>query len=152
MLHRLPPRTAIGVLTAIAAFAASCTSEGAPAADPVAYRSALESLCSSSSTEQAALAPPGEIGVATFARSVGEILARQADDARALRPPADLDDDHRAFVQNTADQAGEWMNLASTSPDDTEEFGARQTAILELSLGRDDLSEAMQVPQCRVQQ
>ena len=99
----------------------------------------------------AALAAPDGAGVAAFASTVADILTRQADAARALRPPSDLDDDHRAFVQNTADQAARWATLATTSPEDAEQFGVIQTAILELTLGRDDLATDMDVPDCRVQ-
>jgi hypothetical protein len=136
---------------AIAAVGAGCTTDAAPGADPADYRAALASLCTASATERSALDQPDDAGVATFARAVADILTLQADTARALRPPKDLDDDHRAFVQNTADQASRWTGLATTSPEDVEQFGALQTAILELTLGRDDLATAMDVPECRVQ-
>ena len=152
MLNYRSPRAASCLLVLVfAAVSQACTSDATPGADAGDYRVTLTSLCTASAEERAALAPPDGASVAPFARSVADILTRQADAARVLRPPADLDDDHRAFVQNTADQAGEWTSLATTSPDDAEQFGAIQTAILELTLGRDDLATEMDVPGCRIQ-
>jgi hypothetical protein len=139
------------LLLALAAVGTACTSDAAPGVNAADYRAALASLCTASAEDRSVLAPPDDTGVAAFARSVADILTRQADAARALRPPSEIDDDHRAFVQNTADQAGQWTSLATTSPDDAEQFGAIQTAILELTLGRDDLAIEMDVPECRVQ-
>ncbi len=156
-LHRHRPRAAsrsllFALTVAIAGIGASCTSGpttlGVDADD---YRAELAALCTASMQERAGLAAPDGSGVAAFAGTVADILTRQADAARALRPPSDLDDDHRAFVQNTADQAARWTNLAMTSPDDAEQFGVIQTEILELTLGRDDLAAEMDVPDCRVQ-
>jgi hypothetical protein len=131
--------------------AAGCTSDAAPASDPADYRADLTAICVASSAEQSVLADPvDDAGVASFARAVADVLTRQADAARALQSPDDLDDDHRAFVQNTADQAAQWSNLATTPSDDAGQFGAIQTNILELTLGRDDLATAMDVPACRV--
>ncbi len=138
-------------MVAFATTGLACASDAAPAADAEDYRAALVSLCTTSAEERAALTPPDDAGVTPFARSVADILTRQADAARVLRPPGELDDDHRAFVQNTADQARQWTDLAATSPDDTEQFGVIQTAILELTLGRDDLATEMDVPDCRIQ-
>ena len=152
MLIRWSPGAVICSLTlAISALGAGCASDATPSVDPADYRAALASLCTASATERSELAPRDDLGVAPFASAVADILMRQADAARALRPPADLDADHRAFVQNTADQASEWTALATTSPEDAEQFGALQTSILELTLGRDDLAAAMGVPECRVQ-
>lgn len=148
---RSPRAVICSLLLALATVGTACTSDAAPGVNAADYRAALTSLCTASAEERSVLAPPDDAGVAAFARSVADILTRQADAARALQPPSELDDDHRAFVQNTADQAGQWTSLATTSPDDAEQFGAIQTAILELTLGRDDLATEMDVPECRVQ-
>lgn len=139
------------LLLALTSVGAACASDAPLVADTGDYREALTALCTTSAEERSALAPPDDTNVAEFTSSVADILTRQADAARALRPPNDLDADHRAFVQNTADQATQWALLSATSPEDTEQFGVLQTAILELTLGRDDLATEMDVPGCRVQ-
>jgi hypothetical protein len=138
-------------MSAIVTLASGCASDAAPVSDPDDYRAELAAICVASSAERSTLVDPvDEAGVAIFVRAVADGLTRQADAARALRPPAALDDDHRAFVQNTADQAAQWSSLASTPSSDVDAFGALQTNILELTLGRDDLAAAMDVPACRV--
>ena len=128
-----------------------CASDEAPVVDSASYRGELAAICIASNAEQSAIADPlDQAGVASFARSVADVLTRQAEAARALRAPDDLDDNHRAFVQNTADQAAEWTRLAATPSSDSAQFGALQTAILELTLGRDDLITAMDVLACRI--
>jgi len=128
-----------------------CASDEAPVVDGAAYRAELAAICIASNAEQSAIADPlDQAGVASFARSVADVLTRQAEAARALRAPDDLDSDHRAFVQNTADQAAGWTRLAVTPSSDSAQFGALQTAILELTLGRDDLVTAMDVLTCRI--
>jgi hypothetical protein len=138
-------------MSATVAVAAGCASDTAPASDPADYRAELTAICVASSAERSALIDPvDEAGVASFARAVADVLTREADAARALQPPDALDDDHRAFVQNTADQAARWISLATTPTDAADQFGALQTDILEFTLGRDDLATAMNVPACRV--
>ena len=138
-------------MSATAAMAVGCASDAAPATDPADYRAELTAICVASSAERLALTDPlDDAGVASFARAVADVLTREADAARALRSPDDLDDDHRAFVQNTADQAARWTSLATTTTDDADQFGALQTDILEFTLGRDDLATAMDIPACRV--
>ncbi len=142
---------AVLLMPVVGALLSSCSSEAAPAADPAAYRAELTAICAISATERDALVEPADdLGVGDFARSVADLLGREAEAARALRPPDDLDADHRSFVQNTADQAARWTALADAPATDPELFGQIQTDILELTLGRDDLSTAMDVPGCRV--
>ncbi len=148
---RLTRAAALFAVSATATVLAGCASDAAPATDPADYRAELTAICVASSAEREAVADPvDDAGVATFARAVADVLTREADAARALQSPDDLDDDHRAFVQNTADQAAQWTSLATTPTSDSEQFGALQTTILELTLGRDDLATAMDVPACRV--
>ena len=135
----------------LVALAAGCASDAEPASDPADYRVELATICTASNAARATLTDPvDDAGVAAFARSVADVLTREADAARALRAPDDLDDDHRAFVQNTADQAARWTSLATTPIDDADEFGALQTDILQLTLGRDDLATTMEIPACRI--
>lgn len=130
---------------------AGCTSAGAEPVDADAYRAELIAGCTAAQLAREALAEPAEpADVVPFANAVSKILEVQADSARGLRVPDDLDGDHRTFVQNTADQAARWAELAATAPTDTEQFGSVQNQILELALGRDDLAVTMGVPQCSV--
>jgi hypothetical protein len=134
----------------LAASATACASEPLVEVDPATYRFELGAVCEQTDQQQAALTDPVDAATtAAFAQQVSTILTTEANAIRALRVPADLDDDHRAFVQNTDDQARQWIVLASTSVDDGAAFGDVQTAILQLSLGRDDLAAAMDVDACR---
>ncbi|MGK0277192.1 MAG: hypothetical protein ACI9N0_003593 [Ilumatobacter sp.] len=144
-------RLAFGLAVAVlAAAATACASEPLEQVDPGTYRAELGAVCEQTDQRQAALTDPVDAATtATFAQQVSTILAAEADAIRALQVPADLDDDHRAFIQNTDDQARQWTVLASTSVDDGAAFGDVQTAILQLSLGRDDLATAMGVDACR---
>lgn len=143
----LPFGITVAVLVAAAA---ACASEPPVSVDPATYRSALGTVCEQTDQLQAALADPIDAATTTtFAQQVATILIAEANAIRALQVPADLDDDHRAFIQNTDDQARQWTTLASTSVDDGAAFGDVQTAILQLTLGRDDLAAAMNVDACR---
>ena len=128
----------------------ACSSEPAVVIDPDAYRDEMNRACvRSRESEQLLAAPADAAEVPAFARDVAALLRSESDAFRAIRPPTDFDADHRAFIQNTDDQASRWESLAATSPADTEAFGALQTEILQLSLGRDDLASEIDVPACR---
>lgn len=139
---------AVLVLTLVA-----CTGSEAVEADPAAYRDEMNALCASTAADRAALVVPedtgGSAGVRDFAGAVATVLGDEAEAARGVAVPGELDDDHRAFVQNTDDQSRAWTTLAATSTDDPR-FGEIQTEILQLTLGRDDLSTEMGLDQCRV--
>lgn len=134
----------------LAASATACASEPVVQVDPAAYRSELGAVCERTDQQQAALTDPVDAATTVaFAQQVASILTAEANAIRVLLVPADLSDDHRAFVQNTDDQARQWTTLASTSVDDPAAFGDVQTAILQLTLGRDDLAVMMNVDTCR---
>ncbi len=137
-------------LAATALTAAACTDE--PADEPATaeeYRAALAAICTAGSDVLDALpSPPDEVTVAEFASSVSSILTDEAERTRALSPPDELDDDHRAFIRNTDDQASRWTDLSTTSPDDPA-FSDLAREIGELTLGRNDLSSEMGVEDCR---
>ena len=142
-------RTAPGVLLVAVALSA-CPSEPAAVSDPSAYREEMNRACVQSQEREQLLATPADAAeVPEFAREVAAMFRVESDAFRAITPPDDLDADHRAFIQNTDDQAGRWETLATTAPADTEAFGALQTEILQLSLGRDDLAGEMGLPACR---
>ncbi len=138
------------VIAVLTATTAACVPEPLVQVDPATYRSELGAVCEQTDQQQAALSDPVDAATtAAFAKQVSTILTGEANAIRALQVPADLDDDHRAFIQNTDDQARQWTLLASTSVDDGAAFGEVQTAILQLTLGRDDLAAAMDVDSCR---
>lgn len=130
--------------------AAACTSAPDEALAPADYRRAVEAVCTTTSNARDQLAEPIETAdVAEFAGNVAELLNDEADSIRTIRPPDELDDDHRAFVQNTADQAKRWTTLATTPPTDTAAFGSLTDEIAALSFGRDDLAAQMQLLACQ---
>lgn len=134
----------------VAASATACATELAVPVDPVAYRSEISAICEQTKQQQAALTGPVDAATTVgFAKQVSTILTDEANAIRTLQVPASLDNDHRAFIQNTDDQARKWTLLASTSVDDPAAFGDVQTAILQLTLGRDDLAATMNVDACR---
>lgn len=134
----------------MAILAGACTSAPEQALTPADYRRAVEAICLDTSTARDALTEPAETdAVAEFARNVAALLNDEADAVRNIRPPDDLDDDHRAFVQNTADQAKRWTTLATTPPSDTATFGALTDEIAALSFGRDDLAAEMLLNACQ---
>jgi hypothetical protein len=152
---RVTQRAAAGfALVALVAGAASCTSDPVsdPAADLATYVPQMEQICTDADAARQAVAEPVEdVGVAAYTAQIAAVLRAEADRARALSAPSDLDADHRAFVQNTDDQAAAWELLATTSPSETAEFGQIQTEILELTLGRNDLAADMGLdPGCLV--
>lgn len=143
-------RGSLTVIVAVASLAggAGCTDDPPAPIDPATYLAEINSICAASRTEQDALtAPSDDAGVETFSLTVADVLTREADAAREVRAPEQFDDDHRALVQNTADQASAWARLATTAPTDPA-FGEIQTEILQLTLGRDDLANEMGLDAC----
>lgn len=139
------------IVVALMLAGTGCTSGAEQTSSGADYRDELAAVCVTTSAARATLLesaePRDDPG---FALSVAGMLSDEADAARALRAPEDLDADHRAFVQNTADQAALWTKLAATPPEDTSSFGELQTEILQLILGRDDLAGEIGVPECQV--
>ncbi|MEM8621169.1 MAG: hypothetical protein AAGF73_15730 [Actinomycetota bacterium] len=144
------------VIAAVAVAAATLSSCGEEAtADPTAaeYLADLEQICIATAAELDALPDPPElIRVTDFADAAASELRGEADRARTLDPPRidDLQDDHRAFVRNTDEQAATWAQIAAATADDPNaELDALTTQLGELLLGRDDLVTEMGAPQCR---
>jgi len=136
------------VAAAVGIALGACAEDAAPALTVDEYAQALASICLETADRLDALAPPAaDVDVGSFASGVADALRDEAERARQLDPPAELDDDHRAFVQNTDDQAARWGEL-STLPSSDAGFGEATKAIGELTLGRDDLATAMGVDAC----
>ncbi|NQY58298.1 MAG: hypothetical protein HRT86_17780 [Ilumatobacteraceae bacterium] len=151
MGHRT--RVSAAVAAVAVAIVSSCGEEAT--ADPTAaeYLADLEQICVATAAELDALPDPPElISVTDFADAAASELRGEADQARTLDPPRidDLDDDHRAFVRNTEEQAATWAQIATVTADDPNaDLGALTTQLGELLLGRDDLVTEMGAPQCR---
>ncbi len=114
------------------------------------YATDLAAACTAADAALDALpSPPEEIAPDDFAGEVARVLEAEAEAVRRLRPPEELADDHRAFVRNTDDQVRAWRTVAETVGTDPDAMSELSTQILELSLGRDDLSTEMGVDACR---
>lgn len=132
-------------LLALSVLLGACASEPAPAtrAD---YLAALQSICeATTSTIDALPQPPEQISVADFATSAAGALDNEAERARALDVPDEIDAEHRAFVLNTDEQATAWRAIAA----DPAQLDASATRIGELVRGRNDLVDEMGATQCR---
>ena len=142
-MHARP--LAAAVITGCVAFTA-CAEE-APVVTDADHLARLDAICAETTEELAALpAPPELISVADFAASAAGLLAAEAEEMRRLDAPAELDDDHRALVLTTDEQAAAWGQLAT-------EANAGETAydtqrIGELTLGRNDLARDMGADAC----
>jgi hypothetical protein len=132
---------AIVVLTA-------CGSEPTPVTD-ADYLADLQAICAdTTATIDELPRPPELISVVDFASSAANALDNEAERARALDVPEDLEPDHRAFVLNTDEQAAAWRAIATTAQDDAQ-FGELTVRVGELIRGRNDLVDEMGAPGCR---
>ena len=110
------------------------------------YLSGLQAICADTAAALAALpSPPEQITVSEFAISAASALDEEAERARGLEVPATLDDDHRAFVRNTDEQATAWREIASAGDD----IGELTVRVGELIRGRNDLVDDMGATGCR---
>jgi hypothetical protein len=130
----------------VAGVLASCDEE-APVVTEAEYLADLDAICSDTTAELAALPlPPEQISVTDFATSAASALTSEAERMRRLDVPTDLDDDHRALVLNTDDQAAAWRQVATDAAAGEEAFGTQR--IGELILGRNDLVTEMGADDC----
>jgi hypothetical protein len=139
-------------LTVCVASLAGCDLESEDPSEDSAAEDYLSELAAACTTARGALAalpqPPEEISPDDFAIEVARVLEAEAEAVRGIRPPEELDDDHRAFVRNTDEQADAWRLVAETVDADLEAVDEIRTQILELSLGRDDLAVEMGAEAC----
>ena len=137
-------RRAALALTGVAIVAACGSDPVEVTADD--YLADLESICTETAATLDALPqPPEQITVADFATSAASALDNEADRARSLDVPDDLDADHRAFIRNTDEQVTAWRAIA-VAGDDLNDLTVR---IGELIRGRNDLVDEMGAPACR---
>jgi len=143
------PARAIAIV--LIATAASCASELAPVTE-ADYLADLQAICAATTATLDALPqPPEQITVADFATSAASALGNEAERARSLDVPdvpAELDDDHRAFILNTDEQSAAWTAIANAG-DDNARLGELTVRVGELVRGRNDLADGMGAPACR---
>lgn len=142
-------RAAVATIV-VAAGLISCTSEPEPAT-PEDYLAGLAAICTETTDRLAALpTAPDQISVVDLATSAASLLDNEALRADRLDVPADdqLEDDHRAFVRNTIEQADAWRAIAAAD-DPATDLVPTTDLIRQLVGGRNDLSAAMDVPECR---
>lgn len=109
------------------------------------YLADLQAICAeTTATLEALPQPPDQITVTDFATSASSALGNEAERARSLDVPDELDGDHRAFIGNTDDQAAAWREIATGG--DLNDLTVR---IGELIRGRNDLVDEMGAPACR---
>jgi hypothetical protein len=144
----VPRSIVLGLVVALAA----CSSDPTPAPTAEAYLAGLESVCAATTTALDALPdPPDGISVTDFATQASSLLRSEAESIRALTSTDELDDDHRALIQNDEEQAAAWSDLADAAggPDiNAESLDQLTTTIAQLNLGRDDLVTEMGAPSC----
>lgn len=130
------------------ATAASCASEPAPVTE-ADYLADLQEICvATTATLDELPAPPEQITVADFATSAASALDNEAERARSLDVPDELDGDHRAFILNTDEQSAAWTAIATVG-DDSAQLGELTVRVGELVRGRNDLADEMGAPGCR---
>lgn len=153
MARRLSFEAVISLAAAIGAGVAmiGCASEPAPVtrAD---YASALAAICTETTARLDELPQaPDQISVSDLATSAASVLDNEATRANRLEPPDDdqLDDDHRAFVSNTGEQADAWRAVADATADPAGDLPGATDLIRQLVAGRNELVDEMGVPDCR---
>jgi hypothetical protein len=138
---------AVGVLLA---GATACTSTGDPEISEADYLTEMAQICVDTRNKLDSLpTPPEQISIADFATEAANALTAEAENVRRLNPSGDIDDNHRAFIRNTDEQAAAWRELSSIPGSDADVLDPIVTTIGELTLGRDDLSLEMGVPACQ---
>jgi len=145
------PRKSACVALAAAAVAASCSSEPA-AVTRADYVAALAAICTETTARFAELpSAPDQISVVDLATSAASLLDNEATRANRLDTPDDdqLDDDHRAFVRNTVEQADAWRQVSAAAASPSADLVASTDLIRQLVGGRNDLATEMGVLDCR---
>lgn len=141
------PAILLIALTAAATIAACSDGDEPTALTEAEYLAALDTICAATTAELTGLpTPPEQISVVDFASSAALALSSEADEMRRLDAPADVDDDHRALVLNTDDQAAAWRQVAEDAAAGSTAFDTQR--IGELTLGRNDLVTEMGADAC----
>lgn len=133
----------------VAIVTTSCSAASDPEPTAADYVARLETICAKTVEQLDALPTPStDVTVTEFSTQASVILGNEAEQIRSAKPPADLEDDHRALIRNDEEQAGSWADLAGTAGGDDALFAEITTRIAELTLGRNDLVAEMGAPGC----
>ena len=141
------------LVPALTLLLATCGSDGSGASsasvEAEQYVRMMEEACSATEVSLAALPEPTEATMVDFATQAAAVIADEAERLRAIEPPDDGADDHRAFIANTDQQAARWGEVAVTSPGDQAALDRLIVEIGQLTLGRDELALEMGLDGCR---
>lgn len=116
------------------------------------YAETMSEICTATTERLAQLpTPPDEISRADWANEVSRALSAEATAFDEIRVGESRRTDHASLIENTENQAAEWLALgevlAGEQPDD-EALAAVTTEITELTLGRNDLADEMELTGC----
>jgi len=144
------------VLGSVGCSSTSGNGDDADALSPTLYVQAMGDICDVTTERLAALpTPPDEISRADWAGEVARALRDEATAFDEINVGNDLRTDHASFVENTEGQAAGWVALGAALAGD-EPDGATisdlTTDITELTLGRNDLADEMQLAGCRARE
>ena len=116
------------------------------------YATSMNEICTTTGERLQQLpTPPDEISRADWAGEVSLALRDEAAAFDRIRVGESRRADHASFVENTEDQAAQWSALsaalARTDAESTE-LADITTEIAELTLGRNDLADEMELTGC----
>ena len=116
------------------------------------YADTMGDICASTTARLDRLpSPPTDISRADWAGEVSRALRDEAAAFDAIRVGDSRRDDHASFVENTEDQAAQWLTLSEVlagEAADDEALSQATTEIRELTLGRNDLAVEMALGGC----
>lgn len=117
------------------------------------YAESMNAICATTTERLARLpTPPAEISRADWAGEVSRALSAEATAFDEIRVGESRRDDHASFIENTEDQVAAWQALgdalAAEGADD-DAVGDLATEIAELTLGRNDLANEMELTGCQ---
>ena len=122
------------------------------ALSPALYSQAMSDICLATTERLDELPnPPDEISRADWAGEVSRALRDEAAAFDEIDVGDDRRTDHASMVENTEQQAAEWMALGealAAGEPDAAAVGELTTEISELTLGRNDLADEMGLTGC----
>ena len=144
------------VLGSVGCSSTSGNGDDADALSPALYVQTMGDICDATTDRLAALpTPPDEISRADWAGEVSRALRDEATAFDEINVGDDLRTDHASFVENTEGQAAGWVALGAALAEDEPDsatISELTTDITELTLGRNDLADEMQLAGCRARE
>lgn len=122
------------------------------------YAQQVSDICLATNAELDALpTPPTEISRVDWAAEVARLLGEEAMAFDEIQVGDDLRTDHASLVENTDDQAAQWivLNEILAQPEAagaSELLATTTNEIAELTLGRNDLATEMGLDGCQARQ